>query len=164
MRHLVFRQAPFTRPWRTPSNHVPRHRTLIAAPKPGSAPVMERRSDRELPSIKSSRPWLKTMPVFVAIITVSALGIFNYEKSSSSVVNSTLYSLRTHPRAREILGDQIYFKHKIPWIWGELNLMKGRINISYAVKGTKDSGMLRFRSIRRSRLTTVSFFCPRRMM
>ena len=44
------------------------------------------------------------------------LGIFNYQKSSSSVVNSTLYALRTSTKAREVLGDEIYFAQKIPWI------------------------------------------------
>jgi hypothetical protein len=52
-------------------------------------------------------------PVFgpgAAIIVrrLAMLG-FNYQKSSSSIVNSTLYALRTSPRAREILGDEIYF-------------------------------------------------------
>ena len=84
------------------------------------------------------------------------LGIFNYQKSSSSVVNSTLYALRTSPRAREILGDEIYFAQQIPWISGEMNQLHGRINISFWVKGTKGQGKMKFHSIRPDRMSYVS--------
>jgi cytochrome c oxidase assembly factor 1 len=85
------------------------------------------------------------------------LGIFNYQKSSSSIVNSTLYALRTSPRAREILGDEIYFAQQIPWISGEMNQLHGRIDISFWVKGTKSQGKMKFRSIRPDRMSYVSF-------
>jgi cytochrome c oxidase assembly factor 1 len=84
------------------------------------------------------------------------LGIFNYQKSSSSVVSSTLYALRTSPRAREILGDEIYFAQQIPWISGEMNQLHGRIDITFWVKGTKSQGKMRFRSIRPDRMSFVS--------
>lgn len=78
-------------------------------------------------------------------------GIFNYQKSSSSVVSSTLYALRTSEKAREILGDEVYFAHRIPWISGTMDQLHGRIDISYWVKGTKSKGKMRFRSIRPDR-------------
>ena len=135
---------------------VPRRRALIAAPTRRSGPLMERRADRELPDIPSpSKKWLKTIPIFLTLIGASSLAIFNYQKTSSSVVNSTLYALRTHPRAREFLGDEIYFRDKIPWIWGELNQLHGRIDIGFAVKGTKNAGYMRFRSVRRTRMGYV---------
>ena len=83
-------------------------------------------------------------------------GIFNYQKSSSSVVSSTLYALRTSKQAREILGDEIYFAHKIPWISGTMDQLHGRIDISYWVKGTKSKGKMRFKSIRPDRTSYVS--------
>ncbi|KAL4801295.1 cytochrome oxidase complex assembly protein 1-domain-containing protein [Aspergillus unguis] len=131
-------------------------RTLIPAPAANSGPITERRADRELPNIKpEGRKWLRTLPIFAVVVGAAMLGIFNYQKSSSSVVNSTLYALRTSPRAREILGDQIYFAQKIPWISGEMNQLHGRINISFWVKGTKSQGKMRFKSIRPDRM---SFF------
>lgn len=140
--------------------HGSPRRTLIAPPKPGSGPLMSRRADRELPPVVSSwRRWLRTLPIFLTIITVSALGIFNYQKASSSVVNATLYALRTSTKAREVLGDEIYFASKMPWIWGEMNQLHGRINISFAVKGTRSKGTMRFRSVRRTRLGYVSCLC-----
>jgi len=116
---------------------------------------MTRRADRELPSIKSNRRWLRTIPIFAAIVGAAILGIFNYQKSSSSVVTSTLYALRTSTKAREVLGDEIYFAQKIPWISGEMNQLHGRIDITFWVKGTKAKGRMRFKSVREKRM---SFF------
>jgi cytochrome c oxidase assembly factor 1 len=118
---------------------------------------MERRADRELPEVQSSsRKWLTTLPIFFAIIAGSSLAIFNYQKSSSSTVNSTLYALRTSPQAREILGDEIYFRDRFPWISGELNQLHGRIDIGFGVKGKKGRGYMRFRAFRKTRMGYVS--------
>lgn len=137
---------------------LPLRRTLISAPGPNSGPLLSRSADRELPSIAPKRRWLRSIPVFVVIIGASLLGIFNYQKSSSSVVNSTLYALRTSSKAREILGDEIYFAHKMPWIYGEMNQLHGRIDINFWVKGNKSTGRMRFRSIRPNRTSLVSSF------
>ncbi|KAL8953311.1 MAG: hypothetical protein Q9222_000835 [Ikaeria aurantiellina] len=136
-------------------SHVlrPCRRTLIAAPSPNDGPLMTRRSDRALPPLPSSRKlWLRTLPIFLSIIAASTLAIFNYQKASSSIVNATLYALRTSEAGRRELGEQIYFRDKFPWIWGEMNQLHGRIDISFGVKGTKGRGIMRFRSIRRTRM------------
>lgn len=65
-------------------------------------------------------------------------------------MTSTLYSLRTSRKAREYLGDEIYFKHQIPWIGGEMNQLHGRIDITFSVKGTKNEGVMRFASNRKT--------------
>lgn len=132
-------------------------RNLIPAPSSNSGPLMERRADRELPSIQSDRRWLRTLPIFAVVVGAAMLGIFNYQKSSSSVVNSTLYALRTSPRGREVLGDEIYFAQQMPWIHGEMNQLHGRIDISFWVKGTKAQGKMRFRSLRPDRTSYVCF-------
>ncbi|KAI5359989.1 Putative cytochrome c oxidase assembly factor 1 [Septoria linicola] len=133
----------------------PTRRTYIAAPKPGSGPLLERRSDRALPQIQTSllsSKWIRTLPIFAFIMVGSCAAIFNYQKQSSSVVNSTLYALRTNPKARELLGDEVYFASKIPWIAGEMNQLHGRIDISFNVKGTRGKGRMRFVSVRRTRM------------
>ena len=136
-------------------------RTLIAPPTQSSGPLLQRRSDRELPPLPVSpfRRWATTLPIFAAIIVASSAAIFNYQKSSSSVVSSTLYSLRTNEQARELLGDEIYFRDRFPWIWGELNQLHGRIDIGYGVKGTRGSGFMRFKSFRNGRMGFVRS-CP----
>jgi cytochrome c oxidase assembly factor 1 len=134
-------------------------RTLIAAPKETSGPLLERRADRALPTLPNRWNWLRTLPIFAAIVGGSCLAIFNYQKQSSSVTTSTLYALRTNEQAREILGDEIYFRDRIPWISGELNQLHGRIDISFGVKGTRKRGVMRFRSERKGRMGFVSLLC-----
>ena len=92
--------------------------------------------------------WSRTLPVFMAIIAACSVAIFNYQKLSSPVVNSTLYALRHSGKAREYLGDEIYFKNQIPWIGGEMNQLHGRIDIRFTVKGTRNHGVMRFASNR----------------
>lgn len=88
------------------------------------------------------------MPLFMVVVAASMLAIFNYQKSSSSVVASTLYALRISPKAREVLGYEIYFAQRIPWISGGINQLHGRIDISFKMKGTRAEGTMRFKSSR----------------
>ena len=137
--------------------HAAPRRTLIAAPREGSGPLMERRADRELPPVSTTTfRWARSLPIFAAIMAGSALAIFNYQKQSSSVVNSTMYALRTNAEARAILGDEVYFASRMPWISGEINQLHGRIDISFWVKGTRRKGLMRFRSERKTRMGYVS--------
>lgn len=76
------------------------------------------------------------------------MGIFNYQKVNSPIISATLYSLRTNPRVREELGNEVYFASQWAWIWGPINLVQGRVDVSFAVKGTKGSGQCRFRARR----------------
>lgn len=92
--------------------------------------------------------WRTTFPIFLVIVGLSSLAIFNYQKLSSPTVASTLYALRTSNRAREYLGDEIYFAQQIPWISGTLNQLRGQIDIRFKVKGTKNEGVMRFVSFR----------------
>ena len=72
---------------------------------------MERRADRALPPLRAPRRWLRTLPVFLAIVSASTLAIFNYQKSSSSVVSGTLYALRTRrDKPPHGLGGKVSFK------------------------------------------------------
>ncbi|OAA34948.1 cytochrome oxidase complex assembly protein [Metarhizium rileyi] len=140
-----------TTPPSTVSRTIQQRRWATPAPKPGDGPLMSRRADRQLPEISQVRfRWGRSLPVFLAIVTVCSLSIFNYQKTSSPIVSSTLYALRTNARARGILGDDIYFKHQIPWIRGQMNQMQGRINIYFTVKGTRGWAVMRFASHRPS--------------
>ncbi|KAK3943508.1 putative cytochrome oxidase [Diplogelasinospora grovesii] len=150
-RRISTRNAVVARPLLLRQHQLLQHRTMISAPKPGDGPLMERRPDRELPNVEAARfRWSRTLPLFLAIVACAAVAIFNYQKLSSPVVASTLYALRTSKKAREYLGDEVYFKQQIPWISGEMNQLHGRINISFAVKGTKNTGIMRFASHRPS--------------
>lgn len=156
--HIMLRQIvrPSTLRQLTPRNlcSIPR-RTLIAAPKPGDGPLMERRADRELPVPEGNR-LLRTLPIFLVILGATTLAFFNYQKSSSSVVTSSLYALRVNPEARRALGDEIYFASKVPYIWGSIDQLHGKVDVSFKVKGTKGEGMMKFKCERRARMGYVS--------
>ncbi|KAJ6780689.1 hypothetical protein PWT90_01349 [Aphanocladium album] len=131
------------------NRHAQQKRWNTPAPKAGDGPLMSRRADRELPDITQvGFRWGRTLPLFAVLVAASSFAIFNYQKSSSPVISSTLYALRTSVRAREILGDEIYFKHQIPWIGGEMNQMQGRIDINFSVRGSKGTAVMRFTSRR----------------
>ncbi|KAJ6439514.1 cytochrome oxidase complex assembly protein [Purpureocillium lavendulum] len=116
-----------------------------------SSPWLRRCAD-----IKQTRfRWSRSLPLFLALVAVSGLAIFNYQKTSSPIVSSTLYALRTSPRARALLGDDIYFKQPIPWIRGEMNQLQGRIDIYFTVRGSRGAGVMRFAS---NRPTSRSLF------
>ncbi|KAK7511179.1 cytochrome oxidase complex assembly protein [Phyllosticta citriasiana] len=125
-------------------------RSLVSAPKPGSGPLMTRRADRALPAIHSRR-WMYTLPLFALVVGGSTLAIFNYQKQTSSVVEATLYALRTNPRVREALGPEIYFASKVPWIWGTIDQVHGKVDIEYKVKGRRQQGTVRFVSLRKDK-------------
>ncbi|GAB0137245.1 hypothetical protein EsDP_00005519 [Epichloe bromicola] len=130
---------------------TPQRRWSTPAPRPGDGPLMSRRADRQLPEISQvGFRWGRTLPVFVAIVTVCSVAIFNYQKASSPIVSSTLYALRTDGRARAMLGDDIYFRRRIPWIRGQMNQMRGRVDIRFAVGGTRGWATMRFASHRPS--------------
>ncbi|KAI1855149.1 hypothetical protein JX266_000014 [Neoarthrinium moseri] len=143
------RALPTLRTCNTTISNPVQRRTLVRAPKPGDGPLMERRPDRELPSVESQTfRWTRTLPTFVVLIALSSLAIFNYQKMSSPVVASTLYALRTSAAARAYLGDEIYFAQQIPWISGTMNQLRGRIDITFRVRGSRSEGTMRFVSFR----------------
>lgn len=108
--------------------------------------------DRELPDPYADKK--KNRYYFVAYgigVIVSLAIIFNYEKTRSPIINSTLYFLRRSSVAKEELGEGINFASSWPWISGELNTVKGRIDIEFQVKGTKQNGTLKLKAERESK-------------
>lgn len=83
-----------------------------------------------------------TFLVFAAGMTVACLGIFNYEKVSSPIMNATMYFLRRSDHARELLGDKITYDGMFPWIWGEVNTVKGCVDCSTDLCGNKSSAKM----------------------
>jgi cytochrome c oxidase assembly factor 1 len=78
----------------------------------------------------------------------SAAGIFNYQKLNHSVVNASLYALRMNQIARERLGDEIYFRDRIPWIFGTIDTLHGLVDVQFGVKGKSGKGVMQFRCVR----------------
>lgn len=83
-----------------------------------------------------------TFLVFAAGMTAACLGIFNYEKVSSPIMNATMYFLRRSSHARELLGNKITYDGMFPWISGEVNTMKGIVDCQTQICGDKDSALM----------------------
>lgn len=83
-----------------------------------------------------------TFLVFAAGMTVACLGIFNYEKVSSPIMNATMYFLRRSEHARELLGSKITYDGLFPWIYGEVNTMKGMVDCTTSICGDKSSALM----------------------
>lgn len=97
------------------------------------------RIDRELPDPTKDRYKQKIQLVaFFIAIGASLSLIFNYEKTQSPVVSNTIYHMRRSQQIRELLGDNIDFDGLIPWVYGDLNQVAGRVNIMFYLKGTKE--------------------------
>ncbi|PHH64021.1 hypothetical protein CDD81_5126 [Ophiocordyceps australis] len=125
-------------------------RFLTPAPRPGDGPLMTRRADRALPDVaKFGFRWSRSLPLFLVAIGAASMAIFNYQKSSSPIISASLYALRTSPRARAVLGDDIYFKSPMPWIGGTIDQLHGHVDVEFGVKGSKAPAMMRFKSSRR---------------
>lgn len=124
-----------------------RHASPVANHTPYPPSLLQRSSSRTLPSLaslSSRRRWLTTLPIFLGVLSASALGIFNYQKVNSPIITATLYALRTNPAVRDALGDEVYFGSKWAWIWGSINLVQGRVDVRFRVKGTGQGGLCRF--------------------
>ncbi|GMM37668.1 Coa1 protein [Saccharomycopsis crataegensis] len=77
---------------------------------------------------------------FVICVTVGFFMIVNYEKFSSPIIGSTMHFLRRSDKVKEVLGKNIDFTSAFPWISGEFNQVKGKIDISFKIKG--DNGKI----------------------
>lgn len=97
------------------------------------------RIDRELPDPTTERRKRIAGFLLFSVAIGSALSlIFNYEKTESPIISNTLYYIRRSPATKNILGESIEFDGIIPWVYGELNSVKGRINITFYIKGDKN--------------------------
>lgn len=80
--------------------------------------------------------------VFAVGMTIACAGIFNYEKTSSPIMNATMYFIRRSKDARELLGSKITYDGIVPWISGEVNTMKGVVDCSARISGDKSSALM----------------------
>lgn len=109
--------------------------------------------DRELPDPMADRKkqWLGFAAFTVAVSSALAI-IFNYEKTENPIISDTLYQLRKSPITNEWLGENIEFDGIVPWVYGKLNPVAGKINITFYIKGSKNqSGMVRLVADRENR-------------
>lgn len=108
--------------------------------------------DHELPDpMKEKRRNQIVFISFSVLMSLALFGIFNYEKTSSPVMNATMYFLRRSELARSKLGKEITFAGLFPWIHGQLNTMVGNVDINVKVSGSKLTGTMVLKLARDSR-------------
>ncbi|BGP39208.1 cytochrome oxidase assembly protein 1 [Rhodotorula kratochvilovae] len=113
------------------------------------------RIERDLPELKSRTP----LYLSIALISAAAWGLFlayatNNERANSSVVRSLTFQLRSWPAVREFLGDGIKIEPLVGEfvrIKGSINMLAGRIDVQFRVRGSKAAGTASFTSIRRGK-------------
>ncbi|CCD25336.1 Coa1p NDAI_0F00170 [Naumovozyma dairenensis CBS 421] len=96
------------------------------------------RIERELPDPREDRrKQIFGFIGFSVAITASLALLFNYEKTESPIISTSLYQLRRSPITTELLGENIEFAGLTPWVFGQLNPVKGKIDIKFYIKGDK---------------------------
>ncbi|GAA5861243.1 hypothetical protein JCM3774_002239 [Rhodotorula dairenensis] len=111
--------------------------------------------ERELPELKSRAP------LYLALAFVVTLGwggflayATNAERANSSVVRSLAFQLRSWPAVREFLGDGVKIEPVVAdfvRIKGSINMLAGKIDVQFRVRGSKAAGTASFTSIRRGK-------------
>jgi len=99
----------------------------------------------------------------VGILVVSIWGAFilhatNQERLSSSVVQHIVAALQNPNNSKivETLGEgvalePVWYMLGEPWIAGGINLLQGKVDVSFRIRGTKGSGTVYFSSIRKTK-------------
>ncbi|GAA5987127.1 hypothetical protein JCM10908_001037 [Rhodotorula pacifica] len=148
------------------STSLPRSLAQAQAPTPTQrvrANGLQRRNardqlgggERELPELKSRAP----LYLALALIVTLGWGGFlayatNAERANSSVVRSLAFQLRSWPAVREFLGDGVKIEPLVAdfvRIKGSINMLAGKIDVQFRVRGSKAAGTASFTSIRRGK-------------
>ncbi|BGP54970.1 hypothetical protein JCM8202_003480 [Rhodotorula sphaerocarpa] len=111
--------------------------------------------ERELPEIQSRAP----LYLALALIVTLGWGGFlayatNAERANSSVVRSLAFQLRSWPAVREFLGEGVKIEPLVGdfvRIKGSINMLAGKIDVQFRVRGSKAAGTASFTSIRRGK-------------
>ncbi|KAK4687627.1 cytochrome c oxidase assembly factor 1, partial [Tremellales sp. Uapishka_1] len=115
--------------------------------------VYERPAERELPKLT-----IDLVAIALATLGLGAWGLFllhatNSERTASSVMRQVTFQLRNSSEVAAVLGENVrladnWWGFGEPWVSGTINLMQGRVDLKFRIKGSKDSGTVYFTSIR----------------
>ncbi|OCF57989.1 hypothetical protein L486_04016 [Kwoniella mangroviensis CBS 10435] len=118
--------------------------------------IYERPGDRDLPKVGL------TLSSAGSVIALGLLGLgwgafllhaTNAERLASSVLRQVTFQLRNSKEVISVLGENVrlvenWWALGQPWISGTINLMQGRVDLSFRVRGDKGAGTVYFTSIR----------------
>ncbi|PWN19332.1 hypothetical protein BCV69DRAFT_284474 [Microstroma glucosiphilum] len=130
--------------------------------QPPASPVSQHHQQtqgRALPTLPSRTPKLLLLALF-SVISWSAFTLYamNAERASSSAFRSVLSQLKDDHRVQEFLGgekgerpikgDVKWYAGGKVWVGGTVNMMQGRIDVTFGIKGEKDTATVYFTSFR----------------
>ncbi|CAO3634410.1 unnamed protein product [Cunninghamella blakesleeana] len=117
------------------------------------------------PSQKSRRPlYIGGAIIGTAVWIVGLSSALNYQRLSSSVVSGTLFMVRYDPRVIELVGDNVDYADYWPWIGGTVNHLKGKVDISFDITGSKgERAQVKFTSQRRGHVWYTLEFTVKRL-
>ncbi|SCV70883.1 BQ2448_3645 [Microbotryum intermedium] len=112
--------------------------------------------------VNTSHPQFQSRtPLYLSVALVSATtwGLFlfyatNAERSNSSVIGSLAFQLRTSKVVADFLGSKVHLPALVGdfrTVKGNINMLAGRIDVQFRVKGEKAGGTAIFTSVRRGK-------------
>ncbi|WWD16583.1 hypothetical protein CI109_101011 [Kwoniella shandongensis] len=115
--------------------------------------VYSRPGERDLPKLKSRAPLVIGLSLLGLGWGLFLLHATNSERLASSVLRQVTFQLRNSPQVIGILGENVRLQENWwalgqPWINGTINLMQGRVDLSFRIRGNKGGGTVYFTSIR----------------
>ncbi|GAA5908600.1 hypothetical protein JCM6882_003689 [Rhodosporidiobolus microsporus] len=117
--------------------------------------IVREQPERDLPELKSRTPLYLTLALASALAWAGFLSYAtNNERANSSVVRSLSFQLRSWPVVKEFLGDNVKIEPvfgSLIRVKGSINMLAGRIDVQFPVRGSKAGGTASFTSIRRGK-------------
>ncbi|KAL0252386.1 hypothetical protein I308_101777 [Cryptococcus tetragattii IND107] len=115
--------------------------------------IYERPGGRELPKVRGTAPFVIALGLLGLGWGLFVLHATNSERLSSSVLRQATFQLRNSKEVIALLGENVrlvdeWWALGSPWISGTINLMQGRVDLSFRIKGSKGAGTVYFTSIR----------------
>ncbi|WVR03878.1 hypothetical protein IAU60_000877 [Kwoniella sp. DSM 27419] len=115
--------------------------------------IYERPGDRDLPKIGTKLPFVIGLGLLGLGWGLFLLHATNQERLASSVLRQVTFQLRNSKEVIALLGEHIKLQENWwalgqPWISGTINLMQGRVDLSFRIRGDRGAGTVYFTSIR----------------
>ncbi|WVW80070.1 hypothetical protein I302_102043 [Kwoniella bestiolae CBS 10118] len=115
--------------------------------------IYERPWDRDLPKIRNKLPFVIALGLLGLGWGAFLLHATNAERLASSVLRQVTFQLRNSKEVIAVLGENVrlvenWWALGQPWISGTINLMQGRVDLSFRITGDKGAGTVYFTSIR----------------
>jgi len=113
---------------------------------------------RELPNLPRTkfRVWLGVI-AGALVWSGFLLHTTNQERAATSIIRQVIDNVRSSEDLARVLGQDIkpevawFLLNGSPWISGKISVLKGNIDVSFRLRGSRGGGTVYFTSIRKSK-------------